>query len=494
MHLRGYGVHSRGQSLNCTGIEASRRKPDATPPAGSVIIHRFTFKSLFFILLGAFRLKRVVLVAIGFVLMSMSLLSFQSCGSSSSKTTPPSRLTNRVLAAQGVTSTFTGGGLVFIDGMDDTLARVSELSAGSSPGLMAMSPTRNLLAAFDAFSNGVYTVNTVTESSVGRVQLLAPTSSIVVPTAGQVGYAAVPTASMSGFAFLGAVEVLDLTGSVTTTIGVSNAQTVVANPGGSQLLVFSNDSNSVTVLSPLNAVPPVDTSCQSAPNSVCTIVTGFDRPVNAVISTNGTTAYILNCGAECGGTQASVQTLDLASLTVGTPVPVDGATFAFLPGGSSSTLYVAGNSLTNNSCTGQKTAATKCGRLSTIDLGSMSVTSTIAITDGYHDHMDMSVNGQLYIGSHNCTNIGDVNNPSGEVRGCLTILNTTNNTVIVPPDNGDVNGLQSFTTRNIEYVAEGGALRVYDTTKNILLINTDVPLGTINVVGYVGDVKAIDFF
>lgn len=436
-------------------------------------------------------MKRAVLVAIILVLLSASFLS---CGSGSSTKLPPSKLTNRVLAAQGVTSTFTGGGLVFIDGQNDTLARVSEMSAGSSPGLMTMSPTRNVLVAFDAFSNGVYAVDTVNESTVGRVQLSGPTSSIVVPTAGQVAYAAVPTASVSGFALLGGIEVLNLAGSVTTTIGVSNAQTVVANTGGSQLLVFSNDSNSVTVLSPLNAVPPVDTSCSSAPNSVCTVVAGFDRPVNAIISNDGTTAYILNCGPECGGVRASIQTLNLSTLSVGTPLPVDGATMAFLPAGNSSTLYVAGNSPTNNACTGQTTAATTCGRLDIVDLGSMKVTSSIAITDGYHTHMDMSVNGQLFIGSRDCTNVGNVNSPSGEVRGCLTILNTTNNSVIFPPDNGNVNGLQSFSSRDIEYVAEGGALRVYDTTKNILLINDDVPTGTINVVGYVGDVKAIDFF
>jgi len=50
-------------------------------------------------------------------------------------------------------------------------------------------------------------------------------------------------------------------GGLTTTIAVNNAHTVVANSTGSQLLVFSNDSDSVTVLSPGIAVPPVDTSC-----------------------------------------------------------------------------------------------------------------------------------------------------------------------------------------------------------------------------------------
>jgi hypothetical protein len=108
--------------------------------------------------------------------------------------------------------------------------------------------------------------------------------------------------------------------------------------------------------------------------------------------------------------------------------------------------------------------------------------------------MDMALNNQLFVGSYGCTEIGNVNNPSGEVRGCLSIFNVNNASVVVPPDNGDVGGLQSFTSRYVEYVAEGGNLRVYDTTKDILLINDFVPLGTINIVGYIGDVKAIDFF
>jgi hypothetical protein len=249
----------------------------------------------------------------------------------------------------------------------------------------------------------------------------------------------------------------------------------------------------VTVLYPGVAVPPVDTSCfTNPPNAVCTIVPGFSRPVNAII--NSSTAYILNCGLQCGGSQpASIAVFDLGSLTITNTIPVDAATMAFLSG---STLYVAGTSPTNNACTGQTTAATTCGRLDIVDLssGSPTVTSSVVITDGYHDRMDMSVNGQLFIGSHDCTNIGNVNNPSGEVRGCLSIYNTATGAVVIPPDNGDVGGLQSFVSRNVEYVAEGGALRVYDTTKDSLLINTTLTTGTIPIVGYVGDVKAIDFF
>ena len=102
------------------------------------------------------------------------------------------------------------------------------------------------------------------------------------------------------------------------------------------------------------------------------------------------------------------------------------------------------------------------------------LSTEIAIPDGYHDRMDMSINGQLFVGSHGCTDIGDVNNPNGEVRGCLGILNTNTGAVIIPPDNGDVDGLQSFTSREIEYVAEGGALRVLSKPDD-----TDTPLGSV---------------
>ena len=129
-------------------------------------------------------------------------------------------------------------------------------------------------------------------------------------------------------------------GGLTTAIAVTNAQTVVSNSAATQLLVFSNDSNSVTVLSPGAAVPPVDTSClTNPPNAVCTIVPGFDRPVYAII--NGSTAYILNCGPQCGGVQASVMVFDLTNLTITNTIPVDAATWALLNG---TTLYVAGTS------------------------------------------------------------------------------------------------------------------------------------------------------
>jgi hypothetical protein len=420
-------------------------------------------------------------------LLAVASFSFVACGGSSSN-----KLTTRVLASQSVSSPTAFAGLDIINGEIDTLQR-GGISAGTSPGLMAITPDRTIVLTFDSVTNSVEVVNTQRESLTGAIQLAGPTTSMVALASGA-GYAAVPAATQIGSA-PGGVQVLNLTvGGITSTISVPNAQTVVSSPDGTHILAFGSDSNVVTVIS-ANLV--------NISNPVSVIVPGFDQPAYAVFSADGGTAYILNCGPECGSTSASasVQTLDMTTLAVGPPIPVDGATIGWLSG---STLYVAGtptasasNPAPNNSCAGETTQAQTCGRLDLIDLGSMTVTNRLVITDGYHNRIDMSVNNQLFIGAHTCTNIGNVNNVSGEVRGCLSIFNTDTAAVVIPPDNGDVTGLQSFTTRDVEYVAEGGNLRVYDTLTDSLLVETTdniTETGTIVITGYIIDVKAIDFF
>ncbi len=405
---------------------------------------------------------------------------------------PPSGLTTRVFASQSVSSPTAFPGVVIVNASNDTPARASEISAGSSPGLMAVSSSRATLLVFSSTpnNNSVAVVNTQKETETGTIPLAGPTTSMVVLDTG-FAYAAVPSAPFQAGAPQGAVQVMNLTvGGITASVSVPNAQTVVATPDGSQLLVFSNDSNSVTIMSPLlvNTGVPVTTS-----------VSGFDSPVNAVFSSDGNTAYILNCGAQCGGTQASVQILNLNTTppTAGAKVLVNGATIGLVSG---STLYVAGTGTPNGPlCSSIKnaapTSAPYCGTLDIVDLTTLqdpyynNPATEIAITDGYHDRIDMSSNGQLFIGSHTCTFV----NTAQEVRGCLSIYNTTNGTVVIPPDNGDVTGLQSFNTRYVEYVAEGGNLRVYDTTIDKLLVN-DIINGTIGIAGQIIDIKAVDFF
>jgi hypothetical protein len=448
----------------------------------SVIIRYFALKSAR-LWLGASRLHKTALLSAVLMVAGIS-----ACGGGSKTTSPPSGIATRVFASQSVSSPTAAPGLIIIDGELDTLARRPVISAGTSPGLMAISPNRTTVLVFDSILNDVNVVSSVKETMTGTIPMPCPipnvpcvTSMVALDTG--FGYVPVPSAPSSSIGTPpGALEVLNLVqGGIAFTLSVPNAQTAVASPDGSQLLVF-NGSNTITVISP----NLVDTGF-----STTTTVGGFDSPVYAVFSADSSTAYVMNCGPECGGTQASVQPLNMSSLTLGTPIPVDGATDGLLSG---STLYVAGNSLTNNACTGETTAATTCGRLDIIDLSSMAVTGSAVITDGYHDRIDLSNNGQLFIGSYNCTEIGNVNNITGEVRGCLSIFNSTNGTVVIPPDNGDVTALQSFTTRDAEYVAEGGNLRVYDTSTDSLLITEYIETGTITIRGQIVDIKAVDFF
>jgi len=452
-------------------------------------------------------LKKSALLPVLLVFGGCGLVSCGGGGAGAAK--PPSGLTTRVLASQSVSSPTASPGLVLINGWIDRLQR-GGISAGSSPGLMAISPDRTTVLAFDSVSNSVEVGNTQKESSTGAIPLSGPTISMVALNTG-FGYAAVPSAPFESGPPPGAVEVMNLAaGGLTATLSVPNAQTVVASPDGTELLVFGGDSqisHVVTILYPLL----VNTG-----NPATVTVSGFDSPVYGVFSPDGSTAYIMNCGAQCGGTQASVQILNLGTTTTpptaGASLPVNGATIGFLSG---STLYVAGQGTpTGPLCASLQnaapTAATYCGTLDLVNVATTPLqdpyynnpAAEIAITDGYHDRIDMSVNGQLFIGSYDCTTIGNVNNPQGEVRGCLSIFDTTkpgNSTAVIPPDNGDVTGLQSFTTRDVEYVAEGGNLRVYDTLTDSLLLDnindSNFPeTGTIIITGYIIDVKAIDFF
>ena len=250
-------------------------------------------------------------------------------------------------------------------------------------------------------------------------------------------------------------------------------------PTENKLLVFggpADHQDTVTVIDTTTAkTTPVTAATKIASPS-------FDKPVSAVFTTDGSKAYILNCGAECGGAAASVTVLDMTTTppTPGAPIPLvgGGATTGLLNG---STLYVAG-SPPGTGCPGVSTSATSCGTLQTIDTGTLAASAPIVITDGFHGHMELASNGQLFIGARTCTNIIAAN----EVRGCLTIFDTAKRTVVVPPMNFDVTGIAPISNRNIVYVVQGGELNIYDTTTDALTPTQ------IDVVGKAVDVKYVD--
>jgi len=368
--------------------------------------------------------------------------------------------------------------LNIVDAIHDLLSRsvVGLVGNSTQPGLMALSPSLQYTAVFSQAGNTVTIVDNATEgiASISGAGPVPPiglpgfTESMFIANDNATAYAAVPTAAVIGQA-PGAVVVMDITtGKITAAIPVPAAHYVVGSPDGSTVLVFSDLSDSVTVISPV--------LIGTNENPVTAVVPGFDRPVWAVFS--GATAYVFNCGAECGGTSASVSTFVVGTSGPGVTVPVRGATYGILSGNN---LYVAGTPPGTRCSLGSGT----CGILTTIDTHSMTVSlAPLLITDGYHNRMQISEDGQLFIGARSCTNT----NTTTGIPGCMSIYNTTNGSVVLPTTPGDVTGIQPIAGRTVVYVCQGGAFEIFDTTTDQILVQTTPT----QIVGQSYDVKLVD--
>jgi hypothetical protein len=346
-------------------------------------------------------------------------------------------------------------------------------------------------------------INNLQESVSTAVTLPGPTESMLVWSDNVSAFVAIPSAAQLGQA-AGVVDRIDLTGgTVTASIFIPGAHYLVAAGSGNEILVFSDNSNRVTLVTPSLIGTGAQTSsqqpCSSFQTAVCAISSsGFDHPVWAAVSSSGSTAYIMNCGPECGGTVSSVSVLDLSPIASGGPpvvtatIPVPAASTGLLQG---TVLYVAG-SLPPQSCNPN---GGLCGELSVLDVSSgaanvncvaqasnpIRACKVFAINDGYHNRVVMASNGQLFLGARDCTNV----NTSSSVRGCLAIYDSTKARVVLPPDNGDVTGIEPITDRHVVYLCQGGKLRVYDTTTDQLQTTPAQP----NIIGAATDVKLVDF-
>ena len=423
--------------------------------------------------------RALILVSL---LLSVSLLLLSCSGSSSSASTNGGRsgLKFRAFLTQDVTF---ASGIQIIDAQKDVRAPVAPIQAGAAPGPMVVTPNHVQTLVFSPTDNRLTLINNGGETASTSIFLPGFTESFVVSPDSQTAYIAVPTASVVGQS-PGAVKMLNLNnGGFTGELDVPAVRFLALGHSGNRLLAFSDNSNSVVLVTFGTGAPTVIT------------IPGFDRPVTAFFSQDDNTAYVVNCGAQCGGTQASVQKLELSNFTclpfgVCAPVNVPAATAALLDG---TTMYLAGTPIPNPDpfpCTGgQTTKSVSCGLLTVFDITSMAVTNpaNIVITDGYHNRMALGADGQLFVGSHTCTQIFAVNT-GDEVRGCLSIYNTlTPDVPVIPPANGDVTGLEPISTRHTVYVAQGGELAIYDTT------TAKLQKTQLDISGEVIDVKVVDF-
>ncbi len=442
---------------------------------------------------GVPSLKRILILLFSVLPACLILLS---CGySAPSGTGGGSGLKYRAFFTNGVSAGTGFAGVYIVDAAKDLRAPVGPISVGNTPGMMVLTPNRALTLVFSGngtqFSDNQFTViNNATETAIGHQTLPGLTDSFVVSPDGSAAFIAMPTAPVIGQS-PGVVKAISLsTGSFTGEVDIPSAHYLSIDNGGNRILAFSDNSDSVAVITPSNI---------GIGNAVTT-VGGFDRPVAAFFSSDDNTAYVVNCGAECGGTTASVQQLNLTNNTLAsyvavcTPGTTQCAGSVALVNGS--TMYLAGTpysgGVPSQACTGQTTAATTCGLLTIVDLSSMTVTNTapIIITDGYHNRIALGANGQLFVGARTCTEITPpVPPPSGaETRGCLSIYNTQTGAVIIPPANGDATGIQPIATRAVVYVVQGGTLGIYDTKTDALQSRQIT-----NLIGQFIDVKTIDF-
>jgi hypothetical protein len=201
---------------------------------------------------------------------------------------------------------------------------------------------------------------------------------------------------------------------------------------------------------------------------------------------------VLNCGPECGGTQAGIVTIPISSavlngnqagpsglgLQAGPVLPVPGGATNAVQSGT--TLYVAGQQLQPDGLL--------AGYLSAVNLGSYAVTGQYSISDGTHEKMAFADDDTLWVGSLRCQN-GErfKDNQAGQnvQFGCLTMFNTSTNAVTVDRYIGDLTGIADVEGLHKVYVGEGGQVHIYNTANFSELDNTNVTVtGTVSDVAY----------
>jgi hypothetical protein len=330
------------------------------------------------------------------------------------------------------------------------------ITVGASATWEAVNASRSTTMVFDPTSNTLYFITNSSETLNTSVPLAGAASMGVFSSDGNTAYVPVRTVAVAG-SRAGGVQVVSITNSnIATTYPVPSASAIAISPSGNTLLVFAGNSDSVFLID-LTASTPAAVE-----------IPGFSRPVNAFFSSDSNTAYVLNCGWECGDPapgQASVSQLDIPSQTIQATVPVGGASVGLLNG---TTLYVAGTSFTAGP-TFDSVSVTNMTR---------NTANSVAITDGFHTTMALSTNNKLYIGAVTCSNT---------TAGCLSVVDVSNNTADAPlPPRGAVTGMIAIANRNVVYVIEGGFQVIYDTT-------TDTPQSTQVIFhGALSDIVQVD--
>ncbi|MGA3009304.1 MAG: hypothetical protein ABSD72_03490 [Terracidiphilus sp.] len=462
---------------------------------------------------------------------------------------PPSGLANRVLIAIQNPSSLATGSLQIVDAYYDIRCKYNSGNcsgpafsisgfSGNLPYSIQNMPEELTGAVYSSGDGSLTQINYAGEKTIGAVSGLNGASSSVFITRNQTYiFAASQTSHV--------LTVVDksATNAGSYPLSLPGVYRVSVNPGGSVALAFVQNSNYVYYPVKLTSAqtqaysggpgrwPKAAQDCepQAAPgwcliqaqspdhvdatNNYYGAPLSFDRPVKAVFSADGSTAYILNCGPECGGTAASITPIQVApmiylvgqgsgtlpsatttlSANCGTVNLVAGC--VPIPGGASNalvdstTMYVVGQQQMKDTCSGG--ALCWGGHLTVVNLATNAISSpAVSISDGAPGGVSRMIEADdntLWIGMRDCSNGERANNPTAYPSGygCLTMFNTTSNAVTVMPYLGDATGIAAVTGLNKIYTVEGGQVYIYSTVDGSAINNEFVTVtGTAYDVAY----------
>jgi hypothetical protein len=360
------------------------------------------------------------------ILLALSTLTLSSCKANyyrfpeytyAGRPVPPSKLAERVMISY--TANGSSGGLAIVDALrnirsnvENTIPSFSISGYGSGYPIEIFNfPSETHGYVYSTSDGSLTSINYSTEASSGSVGTFQSGSgSVAVPQAFTHYYGAEES--------LGVLVVIDNLTGRSFALNLPNVFQVSANSGDTVALAMVRNSNVLYRVFKLNtnqyttsqlaiaATGSVDCEPLLIPVYCVVPVPGtYDHPSGAYFSLDGTTAYVLNCGAECGGQTASVTLLQQGPLNENvipsspTPppaqianVPVPGGVTSVLSDGT--TLYIAGQQ--------RQADGLFEGFLSTMNLATNTITGRYAISDGNHSKMLFADNNTLWVGSQYC--------------------------------------------------------------------------------------------
>jgi len=450
-----------------------------------------------------------------------SVLFLTACGKNfyfAGRSLPPSGVLNRVLVAVQNPSALTKGALLFDDALYDIRHAYNNVNrtfsiggfAGALPVTIQNMPEQQVGAVYSIGDGSLTLVSYATEkvlSSTAAGNLNGISQSIFISHDLNYIYAASQSVHT--------LTVLDH--GVTSTLNLPGVYRVSINPGNTVALAFVQNTNDVYSVVHLNAdqqqaainnphwnpglpnsQPAQDCEPQNLPiYCVFPVSTAsgvsFDHPTKAVFSSDGTTAYVLDCGPECGGTTSGITTIPITTSALNpsgvgaSGIALIGTSNIAVPGGATNglfngtTFYVAGQQLQSDGLL--------AGNLSIVNTATGQVTGQYSISDGTHNKMVLADSDTLWIGSYQCQSgerykLSQSSAP-GTPFGCITMFNTSNNSVLVESFKGDGTGIAAVISLNKVYTAEGGQVYIYNTADGSARDNTNVTVtGTAYDVAY----------